>query len=167
MKRTVFPNRLLPYALVAPQVVITAVFFFWPAFDSLRLSLYRVDGAVETVDIGLTLPTRSVAHVVRLLELRLEALTAMQDAGFGFEAIGLAVTRAEPMPARQRELVSPSHPSPANGGGSGWGERAERHGDICAKYRRVTSAMGPVGCRRSEISNCSRAPARSPRELRT
>src|SRR5262245_22683468 len=41
MKRTVFRNRWLPYALVAPQIAITLVFFFWPAFDSLRLSLYR------------------------------------------------------------------------------------------------------------------------------
>ncbi|HXU87829.1 MAG TPA: ABC transporter permease subunit [Methylomirabilota bacterium] len=41
MKRTVFRNRWLPYALVAPQVAITLVFFFWPAFDSVRLSLYR------------------------------------------------------------------------------------------------------------------------------
>jgi protein ImuB len=77
---------------------------------ALRLSLYRVDGAVETVDIGLTLPTRSIAHVARLLELRLEALAAMQDAGFGFEAIGLAVTRAEPMPARQTKFNVDCHP---------------------------------------------------------
>jgi sn-glycerol 3-phosphate transport system permease protein len=41
MKRTVFPNRWLPYALVAPQLAVTIVFFFWPAFDSLRLSLFR------------------------------------------------------------------------------------------------------------------------------
>jgi sn-glycerol 3-phosphate transport system permease protein len=41
MKRTVFPNRWLPYALVAPQLAVTIAFFFWPAFDSLRLSLYR------------------------------------------------------------------------------------------------------------------------------
>jgi len=41
MKRTVFRNRWLPYALVAPQIVITLVFFYWPALDSVRLSLYR------------------------------------------------------------------------------------------------------------------------------
>jgi sn-glycerol 3-phosphate transport system permease protein len=41
MKRTVFRNRWLPYALLAPQVAIILVFFYWPAFDSLRLSLYR------------------------------------------------------------------------------------------------------------------------------
>ena len=68
---------------------------------ALRLSLYRVDGAAETVDIGLTLPTRNVAHVTRLVDLKLEALAATQDAGFGFEALGLAVTRAEPLHARQ------------------------------------------------------------------
>jgi len=41
VRRAVFRNPWLPYALVAPQIVITIVFFFWPAFDSLRLSLYR------------------------------------------------------------------------------------------------------------------------------
>jgi sn-glycerol 3-phosphate transport system permease protein len=41
MKRTVFRNRWLPYALVAPQLAVTLAFFFWPALDSLRLSLYR------------------------------------------------------------------------------------------------------------------------------
>jgi protein ImuB len=71
----------------------------------LRLALYRVDGTVETVDIALTLPTRNVAHVARLLDLKLDALSAMQEAGFGFEAVGLAVTRAEPIPARQTELI--------------------------------------------------------------
>jgi len=41
MKRAAFRNRWLPYALVAPQVAITVVFFFWPSIDSLRLSLFR------------------------------------------------------------------------------------------------------------------------------
>jgi len=72
----------------------------------LRLCLYNVDGAVETIDIGLTLPTRDVAHVARLIALKLEALAAACDAGFGFDAIGLAVTCAEPMPARQTEFTS-------------------------------------------------------------
>jgi protein ImuB len=72
----------------------------------LRLALYNVDGAVEAIDIGLTLPTRSVAHVARLIALKLEVLAATRDAGFGFEAVGLAVTLAEPMPARQTEFVS-------------------------------------------------------------
>ncbi|HXW41153.1 MAG TPA: DUF6504 family protein [Xanthobacteraceae bacterium] len=72
----------------------------------LRLCLYRLDGAVESLDIGLTAPTRSVAHVTRLIDLKLEALAATQDADFGFETIGLAVIHAEPMPARQTEFTS-------------------------------------------------------------
>ncbi len=73
---------------------------------ALRLCLYGVDGTVTTIEIGLTLPTRDVAHVTRLVALKLEALAAAQQAGFGFEAIGLAVTRAEALPARQSELIS-------------------------------------------------------------
>jgi protein ImuB len=94
----------LVHALVRDQVGARAV----------RLNLYAVDGAVETIEIGLSLATRSVPHVARLIELKLDALTAMltavQDTGFGFEAIGLAVTRAEPMPARQIESDFNRHP---------------------------------------------------------
>ena len=72
---------------------------------ALRLCLYRVDGEVTTVDIGLSLPTRNVSHIARMIELKLEAQAATEDAGFGFEAIGLAVTRAETIPARQSELI--------------------------------------------------------------
>jgi len=80
---------------------------------TLRLSLYGVDGTVEAIDIGLTSPTRSVPHVARLIDLKLEALAAMRDGGFGFEAIGLAVTRAESMPGRQIEFnISAAHSPP-------------------------------------------------------
>ena len=41
MKRTVFPNRVLPYLLVLPQVLVTLVFFFWPAWKSLYLSVFK------------------------------------------------------------------------------------------------------------------------------
>ena len=41
MKRTVFPNRWLPYLLVLPQVAVTIVFFFWPAANSLYLSAFK------------------------------------------------------------------------------------------------------------------------------
>ncbi|MBM4439261.1 MAG: ABC transporter permease subunit [Candidatus Rokubacteria bacterium] len=41
MKRTVFANRWLPYLLVLPQVLVTLVFFFWPAGKSLYLSFFK------------------------------------------------------------------------------------------------------------------------------
>ncbi len=42
MQRTVFRSRWLPYVLVAPQMVVTVLFFFWPVLKSLQLSVYRV-----------------------------------------------------------------------------------------------------------------------------
>ena len=41
MRRTVFANRWLPYLLVLPQVLVTVVFFFWPAAKSLYLSVFK------------------------------------------------------------------------------------------------------------------------------
>lgn len=41
MKRTVFRNRWLPYLLVVPQVAVTIVFFLWPAWQSLYLSVFK------------------------------------------------------------------------------------------------------------------------------
>ena len=105
---------------------------------TLRLSLYRVDGAVETIDIGLTLPTRNVAHVARLIDLRLEALAATEDAGFGFEAIGLAVTRAETIPARQNELIAED---------AGNADHAERCAVLIDTLRQ---RLGPHSVRRFE-----------------
>jgi sn-glycerol 3-phosphate transport system permease protein len=42
-KRVRFESRWLPYALVAPQIAITLVFFFWPAFQTLYQSLLLED----------------------------------------------------------------------------------------------------------------------------
>jgi protein ImuB len=104
---------------------------------ALRLCLYNVDGAVEAIDIGLTLPTRNVSHVARLIELKLEALAATCDAGFGFEAIGLAVICADPMPARQTELTS----------GTDEGDRTERCASLIDALRQ---RLGPHSVRHFE-----------------
>lgn len=42
MRKSIFKNPWLPYLLVAPQMFVVLVFFFWPAFDSLRLSIFKV-----------------------------------------------------------------------------------------------------------------------------
>jgi sn-glycerol 3-phosphate transport system permease protein len=41
--RVVFPNRVLPYLLVAPQLAITLVFFYWPAAQALYQSMLKED----------------------------------------------------------------------------------------------------------------------------
>ena len=42
-KRVVFHSPWLPYALVAPQLIITLVFFFWPASQAIYQSLLIQD----------------------------------------------------------------------------------------------------------------------------
>ena len=42
-KRVVFSSKWLPYALIAPQIAITVIFFFWPAFQAVYQSFLRQD----------------------------------------------------------------------------------------------------------------------------
>ena len=43
MKRALFNNRLLPWLLLAPQLIITVVFFLWPAGQAVWQSFLRED----------------------------------------------------------------------------------------------------------------------------
>ena len=47
-KRVVFSSPWLPYALLAPQVIITLVFFFWPASQAIYWSLLIQDAFAAT-----------------------------------------------------------------------------------------------------------------------
>ncbi len=42
-QRVIFKNKILPYFLVAPQIIITLVFFIWPAFMALYQSVLQED----------------------------------------------------------------------------------------------------------------------------
>jgi sn-glycerol 3-phosphate transport system permease protein len=42
-KRVVFKNKVLPYLLVTPQIIVTLVFFIWPASQALYQSVLRED----------------------------------------------------------------------------------------------------------------------------
>jgi len=42
-KRTVFPNKVLPYLLLLPQLLVTVVFFLWPAAQAFWQSFLRED----------------------------------------------------------------------------------------------------------------------------
>jgi sn-glycerol 3-phosphate transport system permease protein len=53
-KRVVFKNKILPYVLVAPQIIVTLVFFIWPAFMALYQSVLREDAfGLKSVFVGL------------------------------------------------------------------------------------------------------------------
>jgi sn-glycerol 3-phosphate transport system permease protein len=53
-KRVVFHNKVLPYVLVAPQIIISLVFFIWPAFMALYQSVQQEDAfGLSTVFVGI------------------------------------------------------------------------------------------------------------------
>jgi sn-glycerol 3-phosphate transport system permease protein len=55
MKKSTFNNRWLPYVLIGPQVIVVIVFFFWPAFDSLRLAVFNTSPFGDRqIFVGLT-----------------------------------------------------------------------------------------------------------------
>jgi len=53
-KRVVFRSAWLPYALVLPQIAVTIVFFFWPAFQAAWFSFQLQDAfGLQTEFVGL------------------------------------------------------------------------------------------------------------------
>jgi sn-glycerol 3-phosphate transport system permease protein len=53
-KRVVFRSRWLPWVLLAPQAIVIAVFFFWPAAQALLQSLQQSDAFGTSVEwVGL------------------------------------------------------------------------------------------------------------------
>ena len=59
--RATFPHRWLPWLLVAPQLAISLVFFYWPAVQALRQSMLRED------PFGLSTPFVGLANFARVL----------------------------------------------------------------------------------------------------
>jgi sn-glycerol 3-phosphate transport system permease protein len=52
-RRVVFEGKLLPYLLVAPQLAITLVFFFWPAAEAVYFSTQQQDAfGLSTLFVG-------------------------------------------------------------------------------------------------------------------
>lgn len=48
-RRVFFNNKLLPYLLLAPQLAVTLVFFFWPAGQAVHTSLLQQDAFGQSV----------------------------------------------------------------------------------------------------------------------
>ena len=48
-RRVIFPNQLLPYLLVAPQLAVTLIFFFWPAGQAIYMSVLSQDAFGQSV----------------------------------------------------------------------------------------------------------------------
>ncbi|MFC3613649.1 sn-glycerol-3-phosphate ABC transporter permease UgpA [Lutimaribacter marinistellae] len=53
-KRVTFRHRWLPYALIAPQIIITIIFFLWPASQAIYQSVLRQDAfGLRTEFVGM------------------------------------------------------------------------------------------------------------------
>jgi sn-glycerol 3-phosphate transport system permease protein len=88
-KRVIFRNRGLPYLLLAPQIAITLVFFFWPAGQAIRQSVLREDPfGLRSEFVGL----ENFAEVLAdLLYLNAVWNTAVFSAAVAALALGVAL----------------------------------------------------------------------------
>src|SRR3954468_5455859 len=93
-KSAVFNNRLLPYLLLIPQLIITFIFFYWPASQAIWQSFLREDAfGLSSEFVGLEnytalfaqpeyykemLTTAVFSSVVALLSLSIALLLATQ-----------------------------------------------------------------------------------------
>jgi sn-glycerol 3-phosphate transport system permease protein len=95
-KRVVFRSAWLPYALVAPQIVITILFFFWPAVQAVWYSFQLQDAfGLKSQFVGL----QNVANLFKdsnyVDSFRTTALFSVLVAFFGIAISLLLATMAD------------------------------------------------------------------------
>lgn len=91
-KRAIFPNKLLPYLLLAPQLAITGVFFLWPASQAIWQSFLREDAfGFKTTFVGVDNYIRLLADPTYLNSLYVSAIFAVSTA---LLSLGLALVLA-------------------------------------------------------------------------
>jgi sn-glycerol 3-phosphate transport system permease protein len=90
-KRAFFRSRWLPYALLAPQLAITIIFFFWPAGQALYQSVLMQDAFGASVEyVGLENFRTLFNDPGYLASFRVTAVFSVLVAGFGL-AISLVL----------------------------------------------------------------------------
>jgi sn-glycerol 3-phosphate transport system permease protein len=91
-KRVVFRSAWLPYALVAPQIVITVLFFFWPAVQAVWYSFQVQDAfGLKTEFVGLRNFAELFADSHYLDSFKITAFFSVIVAGVG---IGISLVLA-------------------------------------------------------------------------
>ncbi|HSX93991.1 MAG TPA: sn-glycerol-3-phosphate ABC transporter permease UgpA [Hydrogenophaga sp.] len=83
-KRVRFRSSWLPWALVAPQMAVVLVFFFWPAAQALYQSVLQQDAfGISTEYVGLANFERLFDDPSYLASFKVTALFSVMVAGFG------------------------------------------------------------------------------------
>ena len=95
-KRVVFRSAWLPYALVAPQIAITVVFFFWPAIQAVWFSFQLQDAfGLKTQFVGLQNFTNLFRDGNYLASFRVTAVFSVLVAFSGLAISLLLATMAD------------------------------------------------------------------------
>lgn len=94
---------------------------------ALELALFRVDGAVQRIAIGLSRPARDPPVIERLFAERLTALAEAIDTGYGYEVVRLSVLAAAAFDDRQGDLA---------------GDGLARHEDLARLVDRLNARLG-------------------------
>ena len=94
--RATFPHRLLPYLLVAPQLAISLVFFYWPAIQALHQSVLREDPfGLSTQFVGLANFARVLADPAYLNSVRVTVVFSFWTAFLSMAIALLLAVQAE------------------------------------------------------------------------
>lgn len=92
MQTVVFPNKILPYLLVAPQIILTAVFFFWPASQAIYQSALREDPfGLSSTFVGIDNFKKVLSEPAYLSSL---SVTVVFSVATAFLAMGIALLLA-------------------------------------------------------------------------
>ena len=95
-KRVVFRSAWLPWVLLAPQAIVIAVFFFWPAGQALVQSLQQSDAFGSSVEwVGLENFRRLWADETYLASFKTTAVFSVLVAGLGLSISLLLAVMAD------------------------------------------------------------------------
>jgi sn-glycerol 3-phosphate transport system permease protein len=95
-KRVTFQSRWLPWALLAPQAIVIAVFFFWPAGQALVQSLQQQDAFGTSVEwVGLANFQRLFADANYWASFKTTAIFSVLVAGLGLSVSLLLAVMAD------------------------------------------------------------------------
>ncbi|MEC5324704.1 sn-glycerol-3-phosphate ABC transporter permease UgpA [Aurantimonas sp. A3-2-R12] len=96
MSKAVFPNKWLPYLLVAPQVAITMVFFYWPASQALYQSVLHEDPfGLKSEFVGLANFQSVLSDPAYLNAIKVTAIFSISTAALSMSLALLLATAAE------------------------------------------------------------------------
>ena len=96
---------------------------------ALTLACYRLDGALQSIDIGTAKPTHQPVHLMRLFAEKLDGI----DPGFGIEVMILRAVVTDPLALHQGDLAATA-------------PRAEH--DLAEVIDRLRNRLGPKRVRR-------------------